>query len=70
MANGPGGERTPPGPFRSVDPGAPGPDPRDRPRTTQKVSLKLLILPVSCAAMSWTLSFQAPFATSDEALTV
>ena len=36
----------------------------------QKVSLKLLILPTSAAARSWTLSFQAPLATSEEAFTV
>lgn len=38
--------------------------------SSQKVSLKPLMVPLSPEYMSWTLSFQVPLATSDEALTV
>ena len=35
-----------------------------------KVSFQLLIVPTSCAAWSWTFSFQVPLADSEEAFTV
>ena len=43
---------------------------RPCPAVYGKVSFQLLILPVSCAAWSWTFSFQVPLADSDEAFTV
>lgn len=39
-------------------------------RAYGNVSFQLLMRPTSCAATSWTFSFQVPLATSDEALTV
>ncbi len=36
----------------------------------QKVSFQPLSVPVSCAAVSWTRSFQVPLAVSEEAFTV
>lgn len=36
----------------------------------QKVSFQPLSVPVSCAAVSWTRSFQVPLADSEEAFTV
>ncbi|GGY16366.1 hypothetical protein GCM10010384_23070 [Streptomyces djakartensis] len=36
----------------------------------QKVSVHPLSVPVSCAAVSWTRSFQVPLALSPEAFTV
>lgn len=64
-------------PLRGVDP--PGaaqsacaiePEPGQGSEVYGNVSFQLLMRPTSCAATSWTFSFQVPLATSDEALTV
>lgn len=53
-----------------------GPERASRPALTRigyacgKVIFQPLILPVSCAAWSWTFNCQVPLATSEEAFTV
>ncbi len=58
-----------PVPIRTGRPVRSWPSVSSRP-SAQKVSFQLLSLPVSCAAVSWTRSFQVPFAVSLDAFTV